>query len=214
MSMLSVKLNLTERHCVVIGGGELAARRARLLRDAGARVTVIAPRVDSSLADLDVQIERRPYREGDLRGAFLAVIATDDDAVNEAAAHEARRANVMFSGMSGDVTFPATAHLGRITITVDTEGGAPSAARAIRDELVASIDPDWQGIIEIAAVCRQAILASAILSRAERRDRIRMLTDPEAIALFKSNGAQAYRQHCELIVGTHTAEPLAKGTHD
>ena len=218
MSWLSVKLNLNGRDCVVIGGGQTAARRARSLLAAGAKVTIIAPSVDEHLASMkDLSIVERAYQPGDMHGRFLAVIATDDPCVNDAAAEEATRAGVLVNRAddagAGDVTFPASAAVGRVTLSVDTDAALPGAARAMRDELAAAIDPDWHATIDIASARRLRILAD-VADPAERRERIRRLTDADAIALFKSGGEKTYRRFCQSLASGQAVAPLAKGTHD
>ncbi len=80
-------IDLTGRPVTVVGGGRIALRRARVLRDFGARVTVVAPALGGEAEGL--RWTPRAYRPGDLRGAFLAVAATDDRAVNHAVYEEA-----------------------------------------------------------------------------------------------------------------------------
>ena len=81
-------IDLTGRRAVVVGGGTVGLRRAEALRRFGAEVTVISPRLAGPLPGA-VHLPRA-YRDGDLAGAFLAVAATDDGAVNAAAGREAR----------------------------------------------------------------------------------------------------------------------------
>ena len=88
-------VDLTGREAVIVGGGAVACRRAGVLRDFGARVTVIAPRWDHPLEG--VAHLARPYAGGDLTGAFLAVAATDDRAVNHAVGEEARSLGIPVS---------------------------------------------------------------------------------------------------------------------
>ncbi|MBF8299230.1 MAG: cysG [Dehalococcoidia bacterium] len=86
-------LDIKGRQAVIVGGGSMAETRAEGLVDAGARVTVISPRINDSLAG---QLERgyiawldRQYQHGDLHHAWLAIAATDDASVNAAVAAEA-----------------------------------------------------------------------------------------------------------------------------
>ena len=87
-------LDLTGRPAVVVGGGQVALRRARGLLAAGALVHVIAPQVDPALAGEEVTVSRREYRDGDLEGAWLAHAATGDPAVNARVAAEAQRLRI------------------------------------------------------------------------------------------------------------------------
>ena len=88
-------VDLTGRAAVVIGGGKVGLRRAEVLRRFGADVTLISPRLCAPLES--VRHIPRPYQPGDLAGAFLAVAAADDGAVNAAAGREARERGVMFN---------------------------------------------------------------------------------------------------------------------
>ena len=105
-----VALDLTGRRAVVIGGGAVALRRAAALVEAGAVVSVVAPAVLPELAALDVIVHARPYRPGDLAGAWLAHAATDDPAVNAAVAAEAEQGRIWcVRADDGDVTVAVTA---------------------------------------------------------------------------------------------------------
>ena len=88
-------IDLTGRRAVVVGGGTVGLRRAEALRRFGADVTLISPRLCAPLEG--VRHIPRPYQPGDLAGAFLAVAAADDGAVNAAAGREARERGVMFN---------------------------------------------------------------------------------------------------------------------
>lgn len=80
-------VDLNGRKAVVVGGGAIARRRAEILLQFGAEVTVIAPEFPAPLEG--AAWEARPYAPGDLNGAFLAVAATDDRAVNRSVGEEA-----------------------------------------------------------------------------------------------------------------------------
>lgn len=88
-------VDLHGKKAVVVGGGKIALRRAGGLRDFGADVTVIAPRLARPMEGITHLC--RPYAPGDLAGAFLAVAATDDRAVNRAVGEEARAASIPVS---------------------------------------------------------------------------------------------------------------------
>src|SRR5919202_6419272 len=100
MDVLPIMMRVEGRACAVVGGGTVAARKAALMRRAGARVTVIAPELGPEL-QAEVAAGRvihraRPFAASDLDGMALAIAATDDEAVNEAvfAAAEARNVPV------------------------------------------------------------------------------------------------------------------------
>ncbi len=201
MPDLPVMLNVRDRRCVVIGGGPVARRRAAALLAAGATVTVIAPQLD--LSDLPVTTIERAWQPGDLAGAFLVVIATDDPAVNAAAANEARQAGALVNRAddpaAGDLLIPAHRHEGPITLAVHTGGISPAAAAAIRDELAAALDRDWITLLETIAPYR-ARIQETIADPAERRRRLTQLASPDALAALRTGGANALQKFCEQVL--------------
>ena len=88
-------LDLTDRTVVLVGGGTIAARRIGTLRLFGCRIVVIAPELKASAEG--VTWIRRPYRSGDLEGAFLAIAATNDRAVNRQVGEEAHSLGIPVS---------------------------------------------------------------------------------------------------------------------
>lgn len=85
-------VDITGRPVTVVGGGTVGCRRAAVLRAFGAKVTILSPAVDN--VPPGVVYEARPYRPGDLAGAFLAVAATNDRVVNHAVWREAGERNI------------------------------------------------------------------------------------------------------------------------
>ena len=145
-------LDLSGRRCVVVGGGEVANRKARKLLQARARVAVISPEIGAELESVAAEVHRRPYREGDLEGAYLAFAATDSREVNAAVAREANErgvpVNVADRPSEGDFALPSTLRRGRLQVAVSTGGASPTLARRIRDELEEVFGPEWAGIVE------------------------------------------------------------------
>jgi uroporphyrin-III C-methyltransferase/precorrin-2 dehydrogenase/sirohydrochlorin ferrochelatase len=147
-------LKIAGRLVVVVGGGPVAARRARALVEAGARVRVVAPDVCEELrvlADVSlpgaVELVARAYRAGDLDEAWLVHTATGSPVVDQQVSDDAERGRV-FCVTAGDASVgsawvPAVA---RTTLTDDAEvtvsvtaGRDPRRATAIRDAVAAAL---------------------------------------------------------------------------
>jgi len=135
MKPYPLALDLSGRRVVVVGGGRVALRRASALLDAGALVRVIAPDVTAELAGLDVTVLERPYRDGDLAGAWLAHAATGDAEVNRAVAAEAERRRIWCvradDAAASPAWTPAVTRHGDISVAV-TAGGDPRRAQRLR----------------------------------------------------------------------------------
>ena len=153
-------LDLSGRRCVVVGGGEVANRKARKLLQARARVVVISPEIAAELESVAVEIHRRSYREGDLEGAYLAFAATNSREANAAVAREAKERgvpiNVADRPSEGDFALPSTLRRGRLQVAVSTGGASPALARRIKEELEAVFGPEWAGIVEELGRSRRA----------------------------------------------------------
>jgi precorrin-2 dehydrogenase/sirohydrochlorin ferrochelatase len=145
-------LDLSGRRCVVVGGGEVANRKARKLLQARAEVVVISPELRPELESVATEIHRRPYEAGDLEGACLAFAATDAREVNAAVADEAEErgipVNVADRPSEGDFALPSVLRRGRLQVAVSTGGASPTLARRIRGELEETFGPEWAGIVE------------------------------------------------------------------
>ena len=152
-------LDLSGRRCVVVGGGEVASRKARKLLQAKAEVVVISPEVMPELESVAVEVRRRPYEEGDLEGAYLAFAAADSREANAAVAREAKERdipiNVADKPSDGDFALPSTLRRGRLQVAVSTGGASPALARKIKDELEAVFGPEWAGLVERLHVARR-----------------------------------------------------------
>ena len=137
-------LDLRGRRVVVIGGGAMGEEKVTRLLPYEAQVVVVSRDVTDEVAELadDGTIEwvRRPYRRGDLDGAFIAIVAdTSDDAVNQAVSEEARERNVPLN--VADVTelctwiTPSVARRGEVIVATSTGGASPALARRFREIL-------------------------------------------------------------------------------
>jgi uroporphyrin-III C-methyltransferase/precorrin-2 dehydrogenase/sirohydrochlorin ferrochelatase len=137
-----IALDISGKAVVVVGGGTVALRRARALAEAGAVVTVIAPRVRPEFDELGVHVVPRGYRDGDLYGCWLAHAATDDPAVNAAVAAAAERDRIWCvradDASASAAWTPAVARHGDVTVAV-TAGADPRRAAKLRAALALAL---------------------------------------------------------------------------
>lgn len=142
-------IDLSDKRVVVIGGGAVAERRVRALLPFGCRITVIAPEATEELAALAEAGElcwvRRTYQAGDCGGSFLVLAATDDRAVNDRAAEEARRegalANVSHDKAGCDFYFPALVTRGEdVVVGITASGADHGLAARLRQAIAQSME--------------------------------------------------------------------------
>jgi uroporphyrin-III C-methyltransferase / precorrin-2 dehydrogenase / sirohydrochlorin ferrochelatase len=140
-------LRLLGRPVLVVGGGRVAARRAKGLLDAGARVTVVAPEATDALRELaDAGLltwEPRTYRSEDVDGVWFVQTATGDPAVDTAVASDAEAQRVWCVNASDHESSaawtPAVAVVDDVKIAVNA-GGDPRRAMALRDAVATALE--------------------------------------------------------------------------
>jgi precorrin-2 dehydrogenase/sirohydrochlorin ferrochelatase len=136
-------LDLTDQPVVVIGAGGVATRKVRALLAAKARLTIISPEARAMIRQLArskrIRWVRRPYRRGDLRGASLAIAATNDLAINESVCAEAKRLRILVNSVAppsaGNFIVPSHVRRGGISLAISTGGASPAFAKRLRRDL-------------------------------------------------------------------------------
>jgi siroheme synthase-like protein len=167
-------LDLRGRPVVVVGGGTVAARKTRGLLAANAAVTVVSPAVSPLIQRLAkagrLKWVRRRYRAGDLRGAHLAVAATDDQAVNARVCAEARRrralVNCVAPPAAGDFIVPSVLRRCGLAIAISTGGASPALARHLRRELEQYLRGDYARIAQTLRGLRRKMNQTATTAHA------------------------------------------------
>ncbi len=170
-------IELADRPVLVVGGGEVAARKVRLLRRASARITVVAPSLDVELAELAAleQIDHRAtvFSADDLDGVWLAVAATDSADVNAAvrAAGDARQVfvNAVDDPDSCSFITPAIVDRSPILIAISSAGAAPVLARQLRERLEAILPKRLGALAALARRWRERVKSKLDGLTARRR---------------------------------------------
>ncbi len=167
MRYLPLFHDLQDRDCLIVGGGPVAFRKARLLLSAGARIAVVAPFVSDDLLALRnrdgaaVEFRNRMFEDTDVSGHTLVVAATGDRAANARIAAAARRAgvpvNVVDDADLSDVIVPAIVDRSPVMVAISSGGAAPVLARNIRTA-VETMLPDTLGrVAETARSLREQV---------------------------------------------------------
>lgn len=166
MPALSLSINMSRRQVLVVGGGKVALRKVHALLASGAPVSLVAREICPEIAALaaagSVAVRLGGYNSADLENAFLAVAATDDEAVNRAVATDAGARGVLVAvtdnPLSGDCTFPAVLRRGALEIAVATGGRCPALATEIRDLIADLIGVEYGPMVEELAAEREKLL--------------------------------------------------------
>lgn len=137
----------------------MAARKVARLAACGARVTVVATAVEADVRAVPgVEVEERPYREGEAADYRFVVAATDSDDVNEQVCADAEAAGVWVNDAGeprrGTCTLPAITRRGPLLVAVSTGGASPAVAAWLAERLGGELGPEHEVLVELAAAER------------------------------------------------------------
>ena len=204
-----IVLKLFGRRALVVGGGEVALRKARVLADAGARVRVVAPKLVAGFTE-DGRFEclAARYEKRHLEGARVAVAATDDEAVNRQVARDARAAGALVNVVDRpelcDFIVPAQVRRGDLVVAVSTGGAAPALAKRLRERLEKEFGPEYATYLAVLREVREDLKKRNIPADLRRRI-FERLTEDDLLAAARQ-GTDALRQAIAKVV----AELLGK----
>lgn len=217
MDYLPLFHNLKGRKVLVVGGGEIALRKARLLADAGARLQVVAPAIDGELAELVTHqggdCHLRNFGPDDVAGCVLAVAATDDRAVNAEVSRIAQAAGIPVNAVDAPdlctVIFPAIVDRSPLMVAVSSGGDAPVLARLVRAKIETWIPATYGQLAGLARRFRQ--LAKTQLPDVQQRRVFweEVFQGPVAERMFAGQPAEAERLLEQKLSGVEV-QPLGE----
>jgi len=199
MEFFPLFLRIKDRDCVVIGGGEVAARKVALLSRAGGRVRVVSPVLGPSLrrlADSGAFTHvARTFQAGDTVGAALVIAGTDDPAVNRQVAAEAGASNIPVNVVDdpdqGSFVVPSIVDRSPVVVAVSSGGASPVLSRLIRTRLESVIPAAYGRLADLAARYRDRVKAAFRNPVDRRRFWDRVLQGAVAERVFSGHDAEA-----------------------
>ena len=192
MKYYPVFWDIADKKCVVVGGGEVAARKVKRLLNCGAKVFVVSPQLNPELVSLKdagrVSHIASEYLSEFIYGATLVVGSTDDEKTNLLISRDAREngipVNIVDDPQKCDFILPAIVERGDLVIAIGTGGKSPALARHLREELEACYGTEYEIFIQILGDLRSqmtknvgvgknwfdALISSGILELIRKKD--------------------------------------------
>ena len=199
MDYFPVFLDLKQRRCLLVGGGDVATRKGRLLAKAGAILRVVAPQISPELRDLVQQcqgeIHLREYQASDVDDCVLAIAATDIDSLNQTISEDAKAKNIPVNVVDSPAlcTYitPAIIDRSPLVIAISSGGESPVLARLIRAKLETLIPNSYGVLAQFASRWRERIKNRFADTDQRRRFWEKILQGPAAELVFNGQDAQA-----------------------
>ncbi len=166
-SVYPISLVITGKPCLVVGGGRVASRKVAGLVRSGAKVTVVARRVDPSiLSHSEVKVLVRNYQPGEASDYWLVFAATGVKEVDRQVAADAHEAKVWVNCADDpqgcSFMLPAVHCSGSVSVAVSTAGSSPALARWVRDRIAEGLDPRIGEIGRLLQLARQRLKSEGI----------------------------------------------------
>ena len=198
---------------VIVGGGDEALNKARLITKTTAQVVIIASQIEADFSGLPVTILTRPFAPADLDRAVLVFVADDgeDGALAQQIARERRiPLNVVDVPDACDFYTPSIIDRAPITIAISSEGNAPVLARLLRAHIETLLSPQMGALARLAGRMRDQVASVLAEGPGRRRYYEDLVTAPEVERALQS-GPDAARKAAELLLDRHAREGTAAG---
>ena len=196
MRYYPVNLDIRNRKCLVVGGGEVGTRKVITLLECGAFVTVVSINASEKLLKLAesgiIEIKRRPYTGSDLGGMFLVICATDDEELNRQVGRDAGKINMLCNiadrPESCNFILPALVKRGDLVIAVSTSGKSPAFAKKIRKDLEKQYGVEYADFLKLMGAIRKKLLSNSHEPEAHK-PLFEKLINKDIVQLIKKNDA-------------------------
>jgi siroheme synthase-like protein len=197
MTLFPAFLKLQDRPVLVVGGGAIATGKVPGLVQAGARVTVVSPKLTSELTELVRKLEidwlPKPFEPDDLNGKFLVVAATSLGDLNESVYREADKRNVLCNAVD-DIDhchfyYGSVVQRGDLQIAISTNGKSPALAQLLRQELEQQFGPEYAAWVDWLGAAREVLRAQSTDADTTKRW-LHLLASPQMLERFLDEANQ------------------------
>ncbi|WP_035051818.1 siroheme synthase CysG [Andreprevotia chitinilytica] len=176
MDYFPLFLKLSDQRCLLIGGGEVATRKARLLLEAGAQLTLAAPELTAELTALRdtgrITHIANPYHASQLDGQRLVIAATDDAAVNARIFADCETRGILINAVDSPehcrFIVPAIVDRSPVIVAISSGGNAPVLARQVKAKIEALLPYGYATLARLAGQLRDAVKTKFSDERARR----------------------------------------------
>ncbi len=207
MAKYPIFLELDSRRVVVIGGGKVAVRKAQALLAAGARVVVVAERIDDMMTaqcrGTDAELIKSKYSKNYLAGALLAIAATNNNDLNKQIYKDCQELEVLCNVVDVpelcDFFVPAIVKRGDLQIAIGTEGQCPAYAGHLRKKLEGIFTEQHGQFLAELEKLRKKIIQN-VTDPADRKIVLGQLADDESFEYFVENGSAKWHAFADEMV--------------
>ncbi len=228
MRYYPVNLDIRNRKCLVVGGGDVGTRKVMTLLDCGARVVVVSPAVTEKIEELSnngqIKLQKRGFKPTDLEEMFLVIGATDNPELNRQIHAGAERlgmlCNIADRPEVCNFILPAIVNRGDLIIAISTSGKSPAFAKKMRKDFEKEFGIEYADFLTLMGGIRTKLLSEDhepeahkhLFEKLIKRDLVNLIKDRDIAAinslLFEILG-EGYIFD-ELMANQPTSNPVLK----
>ncbi|WP_127957577.1 siroheme synthase CysG [Serratia microhaemolytica] len=214
MDYLPIFCQLKQKACLLVGGGEVAERKARLLLAAGAQLTVNALEFSTQFhhwaEQQQLTLVKAPFSSNLLAGKWLVIACTDSSSINNQVYHAANQqqifCNVVDDAQHTSFIMPAVIDRSPLVIALSSGGRAPVLIRQLREKLEAQLPQHLGQLAELAGTLRQRVKQQFSKLTARRRFWERFFTHQHLAQSLANRDQQQANQQIEKMFSQHCVD--------
>ena len=167
MKYYPVYLDITNKRCIVVGGGDVAERKAERLLSFGARVTVIGktltPLLETMKRDGRIEHINADYDGAFISDAIMVIGATNREDINAQISRDGKHKGILVNIVDDpgrcDFILPSIMQQGDLSIAISTGGKSPALAKKLREDLETLYGPEYRVLLDVLGNLREKIVA-------------------------------------------------------
>lgn len=205
-----IMMNVSHSRCLVVGGGHVAERKIRSLRQAGAAVTVVSLDFTAGISELDscadVVLIRQPFDSAILKGSeryALVIAATNQTEVNSQVAQAANDCGILVNVVDqpdiSSFILPSIVRRGKLVITVSTGGASPSAARKIAKEIDNAYGDEYEIYLDFLSETR-LMIQNQVKDKQARQRLFKEMLAWDVMGMIRKGAFESWREKFKIAL--------------
>jgi len=215
MKYYPINLDINNKNCLVVGGGNVGLRKVNTLLECGAVVKLVSLQLNEDLKQLEseniITVFNRNYISSDLDDIFLVICATDDEELNTRIANEANSRNILCNIVDRPLLcnfiLPAIIQRGDLVISISTSGASPGFSKKLKEKLEKEFGDEYRIFLKIMREIRKKVLNQQ-KDHNENKKIFEKLIDSDIVSMIKYQRFDKADSILQKIVGENLGNLL------
>jgi precorrin-2 dehydrogenase/sirohydrochlorin ferrochelatase len=196
-----VMLNMENKKCLVVGGGEISYRKIMELLESGALITLVSISINKNIKSLVdnklISYIQDNYHTAYLENTYMVVAATNNNKVNHEIFKDCSEKliliNIVDDPKNCSFILPSKIRRGDLTITISTNGNSPSLSKIIREELEGRFDESYEVYLNILGDVRKEVI-NKVKEPWRKKEILETIVRSNYLTVLKELGEEAVRK--------------------